>query len=294
MKTQSVAGVRGLLIVQAVSLVLMFLGVLMPRLLFALPYETMKYYWSAMGVVWFAFDIAIVITAVPFWRGQQNRASEPSAIGFLVLSVISCVLSGLQLQSQVGGPNLFSLAGLDHIVEFLLMRTVAVAAEICLWLALVPIASPPREWHGMFYGALGLNTVLGVSVMLLSFEERKEFNLTVLGQAMPWLRVVLSLVYGGLLIAVLRRLQQQNEAGTTNERSNAEPLLTSSGPNATTATTATTDLVVGGLLIVAGIAVTLGSYFGASSSGGGRYLIATGPLVYGAARLIRGLGRLGK
>jgi len=50
------------------------------------------------------------------------------------------------------------------------------------------------------------------------------------------------------------------------------------------------DLTVGGAWLLGGLLVTVVSYgLAASSPGGGRYVIASGAVLYGAIRLIRGL-----
>lgn len=56
------------------------------------------------------------------------------------------------------------------------------------------------------------------------------------------------------------------------------------------ASTANRDIAVGGAWFVGGLLVTLVSYsLAASSPGGGHFIIATGSMLYGALRLIRGL-----
>ena len=51
------------------------------------------------------------------------------------------------------------------------------------------------------------------------------------------------------------------------------------------------DVPTGVALIALSALITLGTYALASHDGGGRYMIATGPFVYGAYRLLRGLSR---
>jgi len=50
------------------------------------------------------------------------------------------------------------------------------------------------------------------------------------------------------------------------------------------------DVTVGGAWLVGGVLVTLGSYsLAANSPGGGTYVIASGAMLYGLLRLVRGL-----
>jgi uncharacterized membrane protein YiaA len=51
-----------------------------------------------------------------------------------------------------------------------------------------------------------------------------------------------------------------------------------------------TDIVFGSILLAVGVLITLGTYdAAASSSSGGTYIIAYGPMIVGAIRLFRGL-----
>jgi hypothetical protein len=59
-------------------------------------------------------------------------------------------------------------------------------------------------------------------------------------------------------------------------------------------TNAGADLAIGGILLAVGIAVTVASFAIASSSGGGRYVIATGLIAVGLGRLIRGFIRMSR
>jgi uncharacterized membrane protein len=54
----------------------------------------------------------------------------------------------------------------------------------------------------------------------------------------------------------------------------------------------TGDIVLGIILIVIGIAITVITHDHASQQGG-TYIVAYGPIVFGAIRLFRGLARLG-
>ncbi|HMR74689.1 MAG TPA: hypothetical protein PKD61_06245 [Polyangiaceae bacterium] len=49
------------------------------------------------------------------------------------------------------------------------------------------------------------------------------------------------------------------------------------------------DRLYGGLWLAAGLAVTVFSYMGAEGSGGGRYVLAWGPMLYGGYRLLKSL-----
>ena len=56
------------------------------------------------------------------------------------------------------------------------------------------------------------------------------------------------------------------------------------------ARSANRDLTVGGAWLLGGLLVTMVSYnMAASSPGGGHYVIATGAILYGLLRLLRGL-----
>ena len=49
-------------------------------------------------------------------------------------------------------------------------------------------------------------------------------------------------------------------------------------------------MIVGLLFLVGGIAVTALTYKSAVSSGGGQYIVAHGPIIFGAVQFLRGIG----
>lgn len=51
------------------------------------------------------------------------------------------------------------------------------------------------------------------------------------------------------------------------------------------------SMVFGGLMFVVGLVITVGSY-SAAESGGGRYVVAWGAMIFGAIRFFYGLVRL--
>jgi hypothetical protein len=64
------------------------------------------------------------------------------------------------------------------------------------------------------------------------------------------------------------------------------------GQRAENRSRATGDIVFGIILLVVGIAITAATY-GSATRQGGTYIVAYGPIVVGAIKLIRGLARLG-
>ena len=51
------------------------------------------------------------------------------------------------------------------------------------------------------------------------------------------------------------------------------------------------DMIIGGVICGVGIAITVATYQVASSSGGGTYLMAWGPIIFGGWRFLRGAMR---
>jgi hypothetical protein len=97
---------------------------------------------------------------------------------------------------------------------------------------------------------------------------------------------------------VARRMQQRNAEGmvpTYQEGSLPEvppdaDAITRRMIEAERRAAKTRDLTVGGVLLALGLIITLATYeSAASSAGGGTYIIAYGPMIYGAIRLFRGL-----
>ena len=54
------------------------------------------------------------------------------------------------------------------------------------------------------------------------------------------------------------------------------------------------DMLYGGLFCVVGVVITVGSYMAAAQSGGGKFVIAWGAIVFGGMRFVRGLMRSAK
>jgi len=56
---------------------------------------------------------------------------------------------------------------------------------------------------------------------------------------------------------------------------------------------ATGQLVLGGALLLIGILITAVTY-GSASTGGGTYIIAYGPMIFGCGQIIRGIGGMSR
>ena len=52
------------------------------------------------------------------------------------------------------------------------------------------------------------------------------------------------------------------------------------------------NMVFGGILFAVGLMITVSSYSTGADGGGGRYVVAWGAMIFGAARFIYGLVRL--
>jgi uncharacterized membrane protein YiaA len=52
---------------------------------------------------------------------------------------------------------------------------------------------------------------------------------------------------------------------------------------------ASRNILVGGIMLGVGLLVTIGTYGSASTSSDGTYIVAYGPMIFGAIRLFRGL-----
>ena len=49
------------------------------------------------------------------------------------------------------------------------------------------------------------------------------------------------------------------------------------------------NTAIGGVIMLIGLAVTLGTYYSAAHSGGGRYTVAWGAVIFGGIQFVRGL-----
>jgi hypothetical protein len=195
----------------------------------------------------------------------------------LILLALGFLLSLVQDLPELGGPRLPQLEGR---ALSLIHQALFVAAEICLWLALTRSLSEPPNWSAGFYTLVALNSSLAAVPTVLTPDRFLQLvRQPVAGLFLHWGRFVAGIALQLLVLGLLRRLLQGGAAAT------AQPAAATPG-----VTPPPRDIAVGAACLGAGLLVTFVSY--SSAAGGGRYVVATGAIAYGLARLIRGFVRM--
>jgi hypothetical protein len=213
---------------------------------------------------------AVLIVAALLLAGAVDR---PGALWALAAAVgLSTALSlGMAVMRAVewGSSPLLSLLGVPSLLLNLVER------GLFLWCAVSLAGSAQRAWTvpvafvdaAMALFRFGLSAVLtlGPLLNLSGWYPTVSAGIGLVGLAA---HVVLSI---GVLVGV----KATTPAGST--------------PVPGVAVSPVSDFVVGGVLLLIGLVVSVGSYAMASSStSGGRYVVATGAIAVGVGRLIRG------
>lgn len=147
-----------------------------------------------------------------------------------------------------------------------------------------------RKFDLAMGGVLGLLVFVEIAVLLL-YSSPFHGWIRENSWAFFAIRQPFSLAATGLLIHVLSRAGRDLESlqgdGTAAEAT--ESVLSDGDPQS-----GQRMMVSGGIWLVGGLIVTVASYTLASSSGGGRFVLAYGAVIYGIAQIVRGISRSAK
>lgn len=283
--TLEVRGARGLLFLRIAQLGFYLVGMLFfqvavgTRALFGS--ESFELALRVQEVIWYALDVAGVALLVPFVAGRRETRAKSVSRAALALATVSLAIGTLQLVDSFGGPKLFAFGGDPDAARLFNAGNygVFVAFEVCFWLAITRSAAHvPRALSPVFYLMLALSSAFALSRMLLPFDAYGELFVTgTWAPAFPWLRMALvsaRMLCPILVLYSLTRGGAEAQAGAPADAQ--EP-------------SGTRDLIVGSLWLGGGALVTAASY--SAASGGGRYVVTTGAIVYGLWRIVRGLMR---
>ncbi|MBL8922591.1 MAG: hypothetical protein JNJ54_27315 [Myxococcaceae bacterium] len=161
---------------------------------------------------------------------------------------------------------------------------------VFLWF-FVSLCGPRRPW-ALIVALIGGSLVVVRSLFFLAlpFVGGTGF----LGSPLyPWVLGAVGLLTMGTTLAVTLGARGAIADGSVLADGSAAPAVVAAPVEGERASPGA-DFAIGSVLLAVGIGVTVMSYAAASSSGGGRYLIATGFIGVGVGRLIRGLMRASK
>jgi hypothetical protein len=186
-----------------------------------------------------------------------------------LLSVVSGVVALAVVvveQSSISETGKTALSTLDE--------GAVLAVDLALWLALRKASTP--SWLGPAFLATRLLVASQIAVLHVAILISAWAFLS--SPAMVWTSTLAMGFHVGAEVLLL--LLIWNAA--------AEPSSDKPTPRSLSATRAG-DVAIGLSWLIGGLALTGASFAFASRAGGGRYLITTGPIVYGLIRLFRAL-----
>ncbi|HZS35347.1 MAG TPA: hypothetical protein VFF06_00895 [Polyangia bacterium] len=236
-----------------------------------------------------AESIAAVVALGWLFRARRGAAGAEMLQAALVLAVLQLVLDlVLAWRLHVAQASDSSLW-----LEAVLPTCVAHAADLFLWLALLPIAdevrAPRGGLSGPFFALLGIRFALWMTRSLFSlqlFVALGDAQARTYLQAMSYLSLALSVALNGLMVLLLARIVARASTGDwVAAGAPAEAQALDGGGRGMGR-----DLTVGAIWLGVGVAVTAAS-FAASAGGGGRFIVAYGAIIVGLARIVRGLTR---
>src|SRR6185436_9769110 len=164
---QTVRGARALFAVRAAALGWFVLS----TILWSLPLGDHFELWLRAGAVaWLILGAAELAAVVPFSDGRKGTAAESPARALLMLLAVGFLLQVLQAIPELGGPHLFPDRGFQRAFS-LAQELVFVAAEVCLWMALMRSLAQPPSWSAAFYALLALGAALGALNLVLPPDE---------------------------------------------------------------------------------------------------------------------------
>jgi hypothetical protein len=224
-------------------------------------------FWRMLQVLELGIDVLVLISAVQMKRALDAPVLPVAFIGVAAVEVLlGAVFAIAELVPQLPTPGR------------LLTFAAAVVGIALMALALLFIAKIGRKTVGAAV-ASGFVVVRGIGILLFT---------TRLFQGPVWIQSARSAL--ALLTSIGIGLLALQARGVVAQA------VTVNGPALPEAPVGAGRLILtGGVLLALGIGVTVASYsVASSSSGGGRYVVATGAIASGLVQLVRGLGRLGK
>lgn len=277
--TAVIPGAGGLFYLRAAELVLSLVSFLFFR--FALDVigtESFSTASTAFNFVWISCSVIGLALLIPFSRGRRGTMAGGPASAAIVLAAAGIAVEVLFLL-----PDLSIFSGDFGRLLGLASISFALAFDIVFWLAISRSTSGLASWLAPIYFTLrGFGVLASLPSVALDFETyRRLFLEDGLGTIIGWVRWPIGIAANLIVLSVLRRLMTGR--GTSAIAAAPAPLEAQD--------TSARDLIIGSLWLGGGLIVTVVSY--AAASGGGRYVITTGAVVYGLIRVIRGLTKLG-
>lgn len=234
-------------------------------------------------MVWGVLAAAWAWLLYGYAQGRRGTSAEASAHRAFLAAAAGVVLLVLQ-------------EGLTRLgADFVPGRVINTAAvlvgfggDLLLFSSLTRSLTPLPGWMTPTYvGLRGVALFFALPHLILGHETYEAlFRSTGLHEPLRFIRMPLNVAHQGVMIFVLGVARRfLGPAQGASPAPAQAPSGEGPGPDRQR------DLLIGAAWLVGGLFVTLLSY--QAASGGGRYLVTTGAIVYGAVRIGRGLLRGG-
>jgi hypothetical protein len=225
------------------------------------------------------FWLAFTAVEIGLLFGLRRAAATARGVlgAVIALAIVSFALSGVEVV-----PGLRTVVYSGSLASGFLAVSVAVLAafDVAFWIALERLRGRVDPWLRAAFFAPRLVSLAIFAFFLLEAFAPETFGKVLLegtvATVVNWLRLAISLAWEIAVLVALRRLATSG-------------WMVATPGDAPPAVGAGRDLVVGGAWLGGGLLVTVVSY--GAASGGGRFVVATGAIVYGIVRIVRGLTR---
>lgn len=234
---------------------------------------------SASGALSLLLGLLGFALLVPFALGRRRTPAHGAVRVAVVLAALGLCFDLLWSLELLGGVDLLRSHAAIETAVGVVSYAVAVGLQLAFWRALVLSGGGRPGWSVAFHALVAVGVSTWLLRTLLPFAVYRDLFLgTALGTALSAVRFVVAVARQLLPILVLRELAAGRTGPSATDGSHA--------PHAP-AEARSRDLLVGALWLGGGLAVTVISY--SAASGGGRFVVTTGAIVYGAFRVLRGL-----
>ncbi|MFT3706372.1 MAG: hypothetical protein QM817_01770 [Archangium sp.] len=240
-------------------------------------------------LLWLAFSGVLVVALMMLGSVLiEHKTLAFVAAAFWIISSLSDLGATLLMQLQQGDRPLTLLPGALQTVYFDFSIVLTLVARALLFGFFVRLTLESRAWVlpmlvvAWLVSAARLVTSIAVSHMDRGYELYRTEAWRIGSVLATFVSAISALVAAMAVHSVVRGVS-------------ATPATAQAGlvpPPVVEPVSAGADFAIGGIILAVGIGVTVVSMEAASN--GGRYVVATGAIAVGIARIIRGLIRLGK
>ncbi len=234
---------------------------------------------SQIGAIYPLVWLAFAAMEIGLLFGLRRVAATAKGVldAALAFAIVSFALAGVE-----SAPSLVSYVHTGSAAPpfFAVSIVVQTAFDVAFWVALERLRGRGEPWLRAAFFAPRLASLALTALFFLEAFAPDTYGRILLdgtvATVVNWLRLALSITWEAVVIVALRRLARSSWEVARSD-------------GAAPAAGAGRDLAVGGAWLGGGLLVTVVSY--GAATGGGRFVVATGAIVYGLVRIVRGVTR---